>query len=666
MRRLRGLLALLLVLALAAANCAYADNEWKADIGALMHDSKAPDFAEKVYAIETGEDTQPHTIACRVAINTEEYGFEFVFVQDGIRVSDWSDVQNWLGGIVKTAASTAGADAKGLVQGIDKAIGESIRGTALDEVKPVWAEGNLKLKRVTVSSPFYPRLSSDDRGMSVQELQQRLIVLGFLNDTADGFFGGNTRDAVRDAQEYVRMLEEEAIKKHEAEATPTPKVTHTPTPEPTATAEPTPQPTHELMLIPRETPIGYLATPTIEPTEAPSAMPVAEDIDALQPQTTVNGVADAELQAFLFSWSFPTVHRELENGTSGKDVKRLQTRLKNLGYLTETPDGLYGSSTDTAVRAFQRRNGVQETGKANAETQRILFSVNAQAPAHAALQAGMKGDAVTELQEALWINGFSTFKADGTYGEGTKAAVESCQHYLNETTNAGFVENGVADSLLLEQLLDTQLPVGGVSVGKGSKGTVVKRLQRRLIGLGYMQGTADGNFGDGTASAISYFQRQHRLAETGTADVSTMAVLYSANAGKALKPYLLKVSIADQRVYAYALDENNQYTVLERTMVCSTGKKGSDTPTGTYESTTGPGARWHYFTKFDCWAQYAYYIQGDIMFHSVLFGQKDGKVTQSSVNNLGKRASHGCVRLAVEDAKWIYQNCPKNTRVEIN
>jgi lipoprotein-anchoring transpeptidase ErfK/SrfK len=98
-------------------------------------------------------------------------------------------------------------------------------------------------------------------------------------------------------------------------------------------------------------------------------------------------------------------------------------------------------------------------------------------------------------------------------------------------------------------------------------------------------------------------------------------------------------------------------------MKCSTGKDETPTPKGTFQGGTGPGARWHYFKKFDCWAQYAYYIQGDIMFHSVLYNQKDGPVTQSSVNNLGRKASHGCVRLSVEDAKWVYSNCPRNTKI---
>ena len=100
-------------------------------------------------------------------------------------------------------------------------------------------------------------------------------------------------------------------------------------------------------------------------------------------------------------------------------------------------------------------------------------------------------------------------------------------------------------------------------------------------------------------------------------------------------------------------------------MVCSTGTKSDPTPLGTYTSTERLG-KWYYFTKFKCWAQYAYRITGPYYFHSVLFNNKgDSKPTSSSVRNLGKRASHGCVRLSVEDAKWIYNNCDAGTTVVV-
>ena len=41
------------------------------------------------------------------------------------------------------------------------------------------------------------------------------------------------------------------------------------------------------------------------------------------------------------------------------------------------------------------------------------------------------------------------------------------------------------------------------------------------------------------------------------------------------------------------------------------------------------------------------------------------RLNKTSVRKLGRRASHGCIRLTVEDAKWIYDNCPAGTTVII-
>jgi hypothetical protein len=199
----------------------------------------------------------------------------------------------------------------------------------------------------------------------------------------------------------------------------------------------------------------------------------------------------------------------------------------------------------------------------------------------------------------------------------------------------------------------------------GSSGLDVERVQRRLSGLGYYYGVVDGVFGNGTEKALISFQSRNDLPETGVVDRRTQVVLFSDSARYGYKPYKLVVSVSDQKVYAYALDGNDEYSVLVRTMVCSTGKKGTATPIGTYESSTCPEEKWHYFKKFDCWAQYAYRIEGNILFHSVLFSQKGGRPTSSSVRALGKRASHGCVRLSVDDAKWIWSNCPAHTIVVV-
>ena len=57
-----------------------------------------------------------------------------------------------------------------------------------------------------------------------------------------------------------------------------------------------------------------------------------------------------------------------KKGSSGAMVTQIQTKLKSWGYYTGTVDGVYGSGTERAVRAFQQKNGLTVDGKAGAQT----------------------------------------------------------------------------------------------------------------------------------------------------------------------------------------------------------------------------------------------------------------------------------------------------------
>ena len=69
--------------------------------------------------------------------------------------------------------------------------------------------------------------------------------------------------------------------------------------------------------------------------------------------------------------------RLLYSGCTGDDVKSVQQRLKDLGYLTDKMDGKYGATTVDAMRAFQLRNGLTGSGNGDTATYTILYSVNA-------------------------------------------------------------------------------------------------------------------------------------------------------------------------------------------------------------------------------------------------------------------------------------------------
>lgn len=64
-------------------------------------------------------------------------------------------------------------------------------------------------------------------------------------------------------------------------------------------------------------------------------------------------------------------------GAKGDEVKKLQQRLKDLGYLSSKVDGQYGGGTKRAVIAFQRRNGLDTDGVAGQETQAKLYAEDA-------------------------------------------------------------------------------------------------------------------------------------------------------------------------------------------------------------------------------------------------------------------------------------------------
>ena len=125
-------------------------------------------------------------------------------------------------------------------------------------------------------------------------------------------------------------------------------------------------------------------------------------------------------------------------------------------------------------------------------------------------------------------------------------------------------------------------------------------------------------------------------------------------------PYLIKVNKQQNCITIYEKDSEGEYTVPIKAMSCSTGYA---TPLGTYD--TKIKYRWKLLID-DVWGQYATRIVGSILFHSVWYTHMDpNTLSYYQYNKLGTTASHGCIRLTVEDAKWIYDNCKIGTTVII-
>lgn len=132
--------------------------------------------------------------------------------------------------------------------------------------------------------------------------------------------------------------------------------------------------------------------------------------------------------------------------------------------------------------------------------------------------------------------------------------------------------------------------------------------------------------------------------------------------------YYIKVNNDDNKINIYEKDENGEYSILAREMICSVGTHTPPSkkyPKKTYRM-DGQRYKWLYL-QGDVYGQYATRITGHILFHSVPYKSK----SQSSLeywefDKLGTAASLGCIRLQVADAKWIYDNISKGTTVEFN
>lgn len=98
-----------------------------------------------------------------------------------------------------------------------------------------------------------------------------------------------------------------------------------------------------------------------------------------------------------------------------------------------------------------------------------------------------------------------------------------------------------------------------------------------------------------------------------------------------------------------------------KAFACSVGLPGTPTPAGTFKILDH--LRWHELMG-PSWGQWCSHITYSILFHSIPY-QRPNKYSMpaSAYNKLGKPASHGCIRLAAGDSKYIYDNVPIGSNV---
>ena len=271
--------------------------------------------------------------------------------------------------------------------------------------------------------------------------------------------------------------------------------------------------------------------------------------------TMQTGVATSNLQLRLFSSSAPEYGSEayeeavvsqytvLKPGSVGSSVYALQQRLKNLGYPISNLTGVFDTQTAQCVRLFYQAYGLSPSDIANVAMQKELYSesaisydasqgdadIPADDSSENVLIIGDSGDAVLKVQQRLIELGYLAAGGDtGTFDETTERAVGQFQ------TAIGADADGVLTEFLQNYLFSDSAPEFGddssalyEDLNVGDSGDAVLNLQRRLVELGYANGTPNGKYGNATINAVKFFQQCNGMTEDGLASAYLQAFIYS-------------------------------------------------------------------------------------------------------------------------------------------
>lgn len=209
-----------------------------------------------------------------------------------------------------------------------------------------------------------------------------------------------------------------------------------------------------------------------------------------------------------------------------------------------------------------------------------------------------------------------------------------------------------------------------------SKGTAIKKLGRSGT-LYYFDKNGKGKKYTGWykyKKKSYYFRKGTRL--KGTNKIGKIWYKFSSKAGSLLRrigddvdysiqsyssrsSYLVIVKLSEHKVRIYKGKRKNW--TRAHTFKCTNGAPSTPTVKGTFTI----GSRGSYFntgSNARCWYWTQFY--GNYLFHSVIYDRSSSPVNILD-GRLGISASHGCIRMALSNAKWFYNNIPRGTKVVV-
>ena len=240
----------------------------------------------------------------------------------------------------------------------------------------------------------------------------------------------------------------------------------------------------------------------------------------------MDGITGVDTWDALMSESAP--HYAAKLGFQGDDITKIQYRLYNLGYLTESGqiNGTFDQDTETAVKKLQEVNKLTIDGTVGQTTYNLLYSDEVKANI---IALGEQSDIVKKYQNRLIALGYLSGEADGNFGLSTQNAIRAFQS-RNDQVVDGYL--GPDTRSLMDS--ENAKPFG---MRLGEQSDDVKNMQNLLVKYGYLsQDKASGYFGELTKDAVIAFQSVNGLGTDGTAGAKTLQLLQSGTAKSKPKP----------------------------------------------------------------------------------------------------------------------------------
>lgn len=261
-----------------------------------------------------------------------------------------------------------------------------------------------------------------------------------------------------------------------------------------------------------------------------------------------------------------------------------------------------------------------------------LENIRISVPGNAAVKGGVQYR--THVQNIGWQNWVSDGAEGGTHGRSLRMEAISIKltgdlakyydvYYRVHAQNFGWL--GWAKN--------------GQDAGTAGYGYRLEALQVKLVAKG---GTAPGGAGNRFVDGTSMNADQRRM-------------LQRIGGQSSRSRYLIGVDTAKCRVGIFQGSAGNWRPV--KWWLCGPGKMSTPTVKGSF---TVQGRGYSFGSGFTCYYWTQFY--GNYLFHSVTYRQGTRHILDPT---LGRPVSHGCVRLDINNAKWIYDNIPRGTKVVV-